>query len=132
MKYFFLILFLLFSAAEIFASQDACTEYAYKAISCLELDGDLASSYDEEGSCGENKSIWIIKGSSNPSIGVSENRSRHYTYMGGEAWEYDCSVSFIDFSKREKCNFDMLVSLGTEDGDIKVSDFKCHPIKSSK
>ncbi len=107
-----------------------CMEYAKKAISCYEK-GYLADSYDETGEeCGkgyddsEEGVFWFTSSSINSSIIAKKLSSRAYDYLGGNAIETKCDVTFINVSSN-KCSFEMSVDLGTEDGNVDISNFKC-------
>lgn len=119
MKFLFIMFVLTISAI---ASD--CLEYGKKAVNCFE-NGVLLSHYDETGNeCGLNDNFWTISPSSNPIIKIRTIDYREYGYMGGQAWESECAISFKNDS--QFCSFEMILSLGTEDADVSIIDLKCN------
>ena len=103
-----------------------CSEYGRKAVACYEL-GHLANSYDETGfGCGnsEETNLWEVPASKNETIAIDEIDVKAYNYAGGSAVDRNCRVEFRN-SQGETCSFGMFLSLGTEDGEAKISDFQC-------
>lgn len=100
-----------------------CIEYGKKAVNCFE-NGVLLSHYDETGNeCGLNDNFWETPPSANNTIQVRTLDYREYGHMGGQAWESECAISFKNDS--QFCSFEIHLSLGTEDADVSIIDFKC-------
>ena len=118
------IVIIMFSLISFQAFSAGCEEYSLAAISCYE-NGHLSSTYDETGeNCGKDMNFWDIAPSSNNTIKSEVLSENVLDYMGGTAWESECSTTFIN-SKGQWCNFIIYTSLGTEDADVSISDFMC-------
>lgn len=122
------IIFALVIMASSFANDHhmpLCDSMAANVVSCYEL-GHLASSYDETGlECGtQGDSVWLVEASVNDTITARVEEARSYGYMGGHATDSTCYVTFKN-EKNNICSFELTTSIGSEDGSIDITEFRC-------
>lgn len=116
------ILFMIISHA---SNADTCREYAHKTVKCYEI-GFLDEYYDETGTnCGDNElSIWNLNESTNKTIESNQLDYQELSYSGGKGWEYKCDVNFQNV-RDQFCSYELTISIGTEDSDLRIKDFNC-------
>lgn len=118
------VLAVLFLLSSMNAFSVGCETYSKHAIACYE-NGFLGTEYDETGDeCGNKDNFWEIIPSSDQTIHSHVLVDVIEHYMGGRAWHSECLTTFQN-AQGQFCSFLLAASLGTEDADVSIIDFKC-------